>query len=155
MIYDSLDNLCQYRGLSKNLDAAIDFLASADLFALPEGKHQWIPETVYAVVSQIKTKPGEDPVLEAHRDYLDIQIDLAGTERIGVTALGDPRLTRRQPYDKDGDCELFSGPVSAGCAMGPGRFMILFPQDAHAPGLADGAPGMVKKAVIKVKLENT
>lgn len=154
MIYDSLDKLSQYRGLSGNLDAAIDFLVSADLFSLSVGKHQWIPETVYAVVSQIETKPEEKAVLEAHRDYLDIQIDLMGTERIGVTALGDPRLRCCQPYDKDGDCELFTGPVSAACTMGPGRFMILFPQDAHAPGLADSAPGTVKKVVVKVKVEN-
>lgn len=35
----------------------------------------------------------------------------------------------------------------------PRRVLGLFPHDAHAPGLADGVLGTVKKAVIKVKLE--
>ena len=37
----------------------------------------------------------------------------------------------------------------------PRRVLGLFPHDAHAPGLADGELGTVKKAVIKVKLENS
>ncbi len=153
MIYDSLDQLSRYSGLSRNLDAAITAITSADLFSLPVGRHELVPETVYAVVSQIETKPAADAVLEAHRDYLDIQIDLDGTEQIGVSSLGDPSLTTTQAYDKENDCQLLSGPLTVSCPMGPGRFLILFPQDAHAPGLADGVPGTVKKAVVKIKLE--
>lgn len=154
MIYDSLDQLSQYSGLSRNLDAAISAIATADLFSLPVGKHELVPETVYAVVSQIETKPAAEAVLEAHRDYLDIQIDLEGTERIGVSSLADPCLKTTQAYDKENDCQLLSGPLSVSCPLGPGRFLILFPQDAHAPGLADDTPGPVKKVVVKVKLEN-
>ncbi|MFQ7062346.1 MAG: YhcH/YjgK/YiaL family protein [[Clostridium] leptum] len=91
----------------------------------------------------------------SHRDYLDIQIDLEGSEQIGISSLEDPRLTVTQAYDKRNDCQLLSGPLTVSCPMGPGRFLILFPHDAHAPGLADGVPGTVKKAVIKVKLENS
>lgn len=86
---------------------------------------------------------------------MDIQIDLEGSEQIGVSSLEDPRLTVTQAYDKRNDCQLLSGPLTVSCPMGPGRFLILFPHDAHAPGLADGVPGTVKKAVIKVKLENS
>ena len=155
MIYDSLDQLSRYTGLSRSLDAAVKAITSADLFALPAGRHELVPDMVYAVVSQIETKPLAEAVLEAHRDYLDIQIDLEGSEQIGVSSLEDPRLTVTQAYDKRNDCQLLSGPLTVSCPMGPGRFLILFPHDAHATGLADGVPGTVKKAVIKVKLENS
>ena len=35
-------------------------------------------------------------------------------------------------------------------AMVPGTFIILGPQDAHMPQIAAGAPGEVRKVVIKV-----
>ena len=35
MIYDMLTNVEKYRGISKNLDTAIDFLVKTDLSALP------------------------------------------------------------------------------------------------------------------------
>ena len=57
MIYDSLDQLSRYTGLSRSLDAAVKAITSADLFALPAGRHELVPDMVYAVVSQIETKP--------------------------------------------------------------------------------------------------
>ena len=71
-------------------NAAVKAITSADLFALPAGRHELVPDMVYAVVSQIETKPLAEAVLEAHRDYLDIQIDLEGSERIGVSSLKIP-----------------------------------------------------------------
>ena len=101
MIYDSLDQLSRYTGLSRSLDAAVKAITSADLFALPAGRHELVPDMVYAVVSQIETKPLAEAVLEAHRDYLDIQIDLEGSEQIGISSLEDPRLTVTQPMTRE------------------------------------------------------
>ena len=50
MIYDSLDQLSRYTGLSRSLDAAVKAITSADLFALPAGRHELVPDMVYAVV---------------------------------------------------------------------------------------------------------
>lgn len=38
MIYDMLTNVEKYRGISKNLDTAIDFLVKTDLASLPLGQ---------------------------------------------------------------------------------------------------------------------
>ena len=36
--------------------------------------------------------------------------------------------------------------------MTPGRFAIVFPADAHMPGVCVDAPQVVKKAVFKIKV---
>ncbi|MBT7598814.1 MAG: DUF386 family protein, partial [Gemmatimonadetes bacterium] len=36
--------------------------------------------------------------------------------------------------------------------MQAGQFIVLWPQDAHMPGMAIDSPAPVKKAVFKVKL---
>ncbi len=35
-------------------------------------------------------------------------------------------------------------------ALGPGDFMLLFPEDAHMPRIAVGAPAPVRKVVVKI-----
>ena len=41
MIYDEIKNIERYRGISKNLDTAIDFLEKTDLNSLPLGKQRF------------------------------------------------------------------------------------------------------------------
>lgn len=65
MCYDPPHQLSRYTGLSRSLDAAVKAITSADLFALPAGRHELVPDMVYAVVSQIETKPLAEAVLEA------------------------------------------------------------------------------------------
>jgi beta-galactosidase beta subunit len=35
-------------------------------------------------------------------------------------------------------------------ALEPGRFIIVWPGDAHMPGMAEGSPAPVKKIVVKI-----
>ena len=35
--------------------------------------------------------------------------------------------------------------------MKPGMFAVFFPEDIHRPGM--GAPGRIKKAVVKIKVQ--
>lgn len=49
MICDTLEHLGRYRGLHKNLDTALDFLARQDLSALPMGTTPVDGEEVYVM----------------------------------------------------------------------------------------------------------
>ena len=51
MITDTLANLARYRGLHKNLDTAIDWLASHDVSALPNGRTVIDGEAVFVMLS--------------------------------------------------------------------------------------------------------
>lgn len=89
-------------------------------------------------------KPAE---LETHKDYIDIQIPLSGTEIMGYTAAQDC-LPVDAPYNAEKDITFFEGLAEDYIAVKPGMFAIFFPQDGHAPGIT---PDGVKKIIVKVK----
>jgi biofilm protein TabA len=56
-----------------------------------------------------------------------------------------------QPYDEEKDI-LFGKGTGEFVALRPGRFIVLFPQDAHMPGVSVSAPAPVRKAVVKIAI---
>jgi biofilm protein TabA len=94
----------------------------------------------------------DNPRFEAHRKYLDIQYVVSGTEAMGWAPL--EQLEVNVPYMDDRDILL--GTVSAGARtfvpFGAGYAILLFPSDAHGPGLAAGEPEPIVKVVVKVLL---
>ena len=61
-------------------------------------------------------------------------------------------LEPSDPYDEEKDAVL--GAVPAGewtpVRLAAGLAMVLYPSDAHAPGLAAGEPAAAKKVVLKI-----
>ena len=53
MIYDEIKNISRYRGISSNLDTAIDFLEKTDLKSLPLGKTEILDDKVFANVMEV------------------------------------------------------------------------------------------------------
>lgn len=146
-----------YRGLSPLFAKAFDFLATADLAALPEGKNPVPgadPADLFAGVNRYDTRgPGED-IWESHRVYADIQLVLSGRELVGWTPLG-PDLAVTTPYTAEKDFAFYARPAGAVFfALPPGLGAVFFPHDVHAPNL-DPAPGQkarVHKIVMKVRV---
>jgi len=102
---------------------------------------------MYALPQEYTPKPRVERVIEAHRDYIDIHIMVKGVEFFGVANKAD--LTALG-YDEKHDAETLSGDVRL-FAFREGEFAVLFPQDAHLPGVkARGSTRLVKKVVLKV-----
>jgi YhcH/YjgK/YiaL family protein len=101
---------------------------------------------VFALVQRYVTKPPAEGRWEAHRRYIDLQFVAAGQERIGYTHIS--RLTA-DPYDPERDLTWLSGPGDLVTVPG-GSFMLLWPQDAHMPGISVDRPEPVTKMVIKI-----
>lgn len=99
-------------------------------------------------MSEYTTRPASACRWEAHRHHLDIQCLAGGEERIGVVPAA--RL-ERGPFDADADVAWLSGSGDF-LTLRPGQFVILWPGDAHMPGVEAGAPGLVRKVVVKVSL---
>ena len=133
MVIDRLENIEKYTLLHPLFEQAIDFLKSHDLHSLEIGK------------TELKEK--ENAKLETHKDYIDIQIPLSGTEIMGYTAAQDC-LPVDAPYNAEKDITFFEGLAEDYIAVKPGMFAIFFPQDGHAPGIT---PDGVKKIIVKVK----
>lgn len=146
MIYDLLKHIGNYKGISRNLDTAIDFIAKTDLNSLPMGKTEVDGDNVFVNVMDAVTKELTAESYEIHKDYMDIQIDLEGTEVIGIGLEGVEPLGEYKP-----DIQLMKAAKGADCIMGPGRFIICMIEEAHAPGGCLTQPESIKKCVVKVK----
>lgn len=149
MVIDRFENAHLYAGLGGRIAAALALLAREDFRAKAVGKHEVEGASLYYLVQSYTTKPIEQCSWEAHRKYLDVQYVVEGIERFGWAPVSTLKATK--PYDPSGDAALFAGDGSH-LTAGAGTFLLLWPGDAHMPGVAAGTPSAVLKVVMKVLL---
>ncbi len=146
MIYDTLAHLSRYEGIHPGVMKGLKFLAETDFSKLPDGRAEIDGDNVFANLMTVQTKPVNDTP-EAHRKYIDIQYLISGKETIGVGPLED--MTEEVKANPAGDIWFYHGELCP-VTIGDGRFVVLFPGDAHAPGIAMGTSAAVRKVVVKV-----
>jgi len=146
MIADTLNNSPLYRGLSPLIALAFDYLRGTDLRHTATGTVEIDGRRVYAIVQEYATLERTQGTWEAHRQYIDLQHVVSGTERIGYT-----HVSRLVPgcYDEAKDLLPLSGEGDF-LTLGAGDFMLLFPEDAHMPRIAVDAAELVRKVVVKI-----
>lgn len=149
MIFDTLAHSGHYRQLHPGLPAAFDYLERLAP-ATPDGRIDLAGDDVFALIQSYTTVEPAEKRFESHRVYLDLQFQVSGEEIIHYA----PRveLAIDAAYDPARDVELYSGLSGVPLLMRPGRFAILFPQDAHKPGCQVRLPEPVRKIVIKIRL---
>ena len=147
MIYDKINNIGRYRGQSKWLDQAIDFLETTKLEELPLGRTEISGENVFANVMEAEAKEETESKFEIHKKYMDIQIDIVGTEKI---AIGLDVISTLDEYREEIDFGTVECSTSAMCEMGAGRFIICMKEEPHKPGIVASKNRYLKKCVLKV-----
>jgi len=150
MIIDQLSNSALYKGLHPRLAQALAILRDGDLQKRSPGRHAIDGQAMYAVVDEYVTRPQDQGQWEAHRRYWDVQLVVSGVERMGYANIRN--MTVAQPYDAACDAEFFDGAGSF-LTVHAGMFAVFAPHDVHMPGIADGAPGPVRKIVVKVAMD--
>ena len=150
MIYDNIDNIGLYVGISEHIRIGLEYLRDLNL-NIEKGIYELSP-CVKAIVSEYTTKEENEYGYEAHREYIDIQYLVSGTEKI--CCLPIEYLTETEPYNKEIDAAFFveNELKPRELFLGNGHFAVLFPQDGHMPQLCEGKPCPVKKVVVKVKI---
>lgn len=148
MILDTLDHIDTYKTTHPSLYKALTVIRDTDFAAVAADRVEVDGKNLFYFIQNYETRT-ENPTPEAHRTYADIQVVLEGTERIGVAPLSD--MTEEVEARPEGDIWFYHGDVDY-VTLVPGRFAVLFPQDAHAPCIAVEKPQQVKKCVFKVKL---
>lgn len=133
-------------------DKAFNFLKNSDLQNLEVKRHEIDGDNVYAPVSEYLTKNPEEAKFEAHKQYIDIQYVISGKELIGIAPASSLKEIL-SPYDEAKDVEFMTVNDAVNYNTDPGRFFILFPDDLHSPGLKDGENSMVRKIVVKMKID--
>lgn len=149
MVYDKIDNLETYKGLSEDIYEGLKFLknASPDLAC---GVHE-INSRVKAIVSEYETKAVNENGYEAHKKFIDIQYLLKGAEK--NCCLPVEKLKETKAYKEEIDAAFYEakGPTQE-LMLGDGYFAIYWPQEGHMPCLSANGAEMVKKVVAKIEL---
>lgn len=149
MIYGELKDLNQYRGISKNLDKAIDYILTGYYKNGVPGKNIVDGDNVYFnCPDHPMTKELEDGFFEGHKQYIDIHIVIEGEENLGFVPRSESKLT--QEYDETGDYELFDGEIKNLFHLTPERFVMFFPNEPHMALLKVGEVKQISKVIFKV-----
>jgi biofilm protein TabA len=148
MLLDRLENAPRYAALHPSLGEAFAYLLSTDLAGLPPGRTELGDGRITVIVEHAVGRGREGAKLEAHRRYIDIQLSLAAPDVVGWRALSECREVE-QPYDEAKDAAVFGDEPETWVTLSPGAFVLLFPEDAHAPLATEGA---LYKVVVKVRV---
>ena len=133
-------------------DKAFAFLRDSDLTKLAVKRHDIDGDNLYASVSEAMTKNEEDTKFEAHRKYIDIQHVINGAEQMSITPISDKK-EELVPYDPAKDVEFMTVNRTASHVATPDRFFIFFPSDIHRPSVKIGENKIVRKVVVKVRID--
>ena len=148
MIYDKLTNYKTYAGISADIREGLEFLFNISPDT-ENGVYEISPR-VKAIVSEYNTKEVNENGFEAHRQYIDIQYLISGSEKICSLPL--EYLKETKPYNEKDDAALYQATdvQPQEMVIGNNYFAIFFPQDGHMPQLCVEAPLAVKKVVVKI-----
>jgi YhcH/YjgK/YiaL family protein len=149
MILDKIENAHLYKGLSKIIEKAFKYIRETDLKNIKPGKYEIDGENIFALISEYKTKSETEGKLEAHKKYIDVQYVISGEEQMGYVPLNGQQIL--EPYKEENDIIFFTGDKSF-TKVSAGMFAIFFPEDVHMPGIQTGDSSIVKKLVIKVRV---
>ncbi len=153
MIFDSLANLGFYFRNKAFQEKITEFISQLNADT-EEQKYELIGKDLMAIVSHYDTRQISDGVFESHREYIDLQMLVNGTENILIGQTDNQKV--KEIYNPDRDAEFYDieGKTEVTIGLEPGVFALFFPQDAHMPCICrNGIPAPVKKCVFKIKTE--
>ncbi|MEO5892044.1 MAG: YhcH/YjgK/YiaL family protein [Ferruginibacter sp.] len=150
MIIDSLDNAQKYFSLHPWFQKAFSYIDSVDLAAIEPGKYEIEEDNLRAIFSNKTGMSAAESILEfeCHDKHIDIQLCIHGKETIGWKPRGSC-LAQKGEYNPDKDVLLYNDVPDTYFSLTDGQFVILFPEDVHAPMIGEDE---IRKLVIKVKI---
>lgn len=151
MILDQFNNADFYCNIMPRITEALEKMKDYSADNFPQGRVELDGENLFLLFNSYETHSPETAVLEAHQKYIDVMYMVQGEEIIFVKSTQMlSEITK--PYDNDKDVLLAKlDSDTTPVRLTQGSFVVLFPQDAHAPGCFETAPAKIKKIIAKVK----
>ena len=101
------------------------------------------------MVQSYDTDPSKT-VSESHRKYIDIQFMVEGEEIIGVADISSEKELTEAKEEND---VWFYNCKTEPLTLSAGKYMVLYPNDLHCPGVATNGKSLTcRKVVVKVKV---
>lgn len=152
MVFDNLKNCELYYGMHPRFKEAFDFIKKALSENLAVGKYEIDGKELWASVQEYTSKLENEAKVEAHKNYIDIQFIVSGTEVIEGFDL--QKATPKSEYNDVKDVMFYEdNSNSTKGILSENEYGIFFPNDVHKPGMClNGNQTTVKKIVVKVKV---
>lgn len=148
MILDHMKNIDNYKFLSNPIIRALEQIRDTDFSKLEDCTYEVDGRDLFFFIQSYDTKPVNDTP-EAHRQYIDIQYMISGTEQMGIAQLDTAVEIEARPQN---DIWFYHSPMDF-ITVSEGMFAVFFPNDAHAPCISPAAgANPVRKCVFKVRL---
>lgn len=148
MIFDTLTNVDNYKGLGR-VYTALKFLSETDFSKTDLGRYELDGDNIFYMVQSYDTYPSKT-VSESHRKYIDIQFMVEGEEIIGVADISSEKELTEAKEEND---VWFYNCKTEPLTLSAGKYMVLYPNDLHCPGVATkGKSQTCRKVVVKVKV---
>jgi biofilm protein TabA len=154
MIVAALESLEKQTGQPARLHQALAWLVAHQADVDLNDRVEIDGKEIYALVQVYETIRSTELVkLEAHKSYIDVQYIVSGEEMMGWA----PKDAMRDVTSYNPDKDVYHG-LAERASLTPvivraGHAAIFYPEDAHAPKLAVGAPVAVRKIVLKVRID--
>ena len=97
MIYDTLNNLPNYLGVSDNLDTVIEYIMARDITTLPAGRTRIDGDKAVVTVSTVTPQTSDKALFQRHDNHITLETDLDGSELFEVSLA---ELTPTKPADE-------------------------------------------------------
>lgn len=148
MILDDLTNYKRYVNNHPLFNKAFDYLLNTNFNKLENGKHEIESDNLFAIISRNGDSLNSDCKMESHRKYLDIHFAAQGFDTIGWKSIVDC-LGSIGTFNEADDYILYNEEDYLRFVLSENKFLIVYPEDVHAPLLE--TKGLLK-VVVKVKL---
>lgn len=147
MILDTLDRLVSYGYISPLMDKVLDFFKKTDLSSLEPGRIPLQGDDLFVNVNRQDAQTRQDVPIEAHREFIDIQVPISSDEEMGF--LSAPFMPApSKPYSADMDVAFYPGLCDTYLNVRKGMFVVFFPGEGHAPAITkDG----ILKLIVKIR----
>ncbi|MBR1838707.1 MAG: YhcH/YjgK/YiaL family protein [Bacteroidaceae bacterium] len=149
MILAKLSDSARYESIHPALSALFEYVKTHHLLTAPTGRLSLDDENLFINVVDATLMTKDAQKLEVHRAYIDVHIPLSGSEIIGVRHI-DTLDEPDSPFDESNDCAVYTAPATNYVVVEPGDFLLVFPEDAHAPVIGSGK---LRKLIAKVRIE--
>lgn len=145
MIYDKLERIGLYAASIPYLGELAEELKAIDLNTIKAGTYYTKKSSIRYMVQEYMTVEKKQP--EVHAEYMDVQILLEGNERFTAFRAID---TLPDSFSKADDIGFFDIEDGIDFHLRRKTFIIVYPYEAHIPGLSLEKPEDVRKIVAKI-----
>ena len=153
MIFDKIDNISDYFEELPLLKKVEDFVVDFKNGKLADGTYEIDGKRVFAKVQSYRTRQQtHEMMFEAHKKYIDLQYIVNGIEKIRWARLDSVDLVEEK-YSTGGDIAFYEGDAMFDFTLTKGTFLLLYPEDAHLPGLSAQKDVNVRKIVFKIQVD--